>query len=627
MANTINERTTHDLWIESRQFQLTLDRTSNTTLKITVEMPNPLDFVDGAVILLSSKPIGPNNYPDDGTQYEASLAFDSVTASKIFDAQVVAFYSDFFQTPFPVTTLSANKASQSFSIDVTNTDPTTIYYASIHPCTSILQYYPIGIQSYPLESSAQLEKSVSAYTGNIPSLPIPPTNPTDGFVYFDTQLNLIMFYDATSQSWIQTRGDAIMSGEVNPGTMGQTYLQAGTSNLYTFDGRTWGIANATNFQVRDSSNNFVPFVSMQSGITVPAAPVTGDFFFDFTTRRLNYFNGMEWTVPSTTNTLFFGTAGYLPAFSVPFSFEYSQLITPYNGLLFYNTKSKALNVFMRGAWTKVNTEYAGSPTTDKIGIGNDGSYAERTRLIKILKAQLGWPGACVELSEEQFNVAIDNALDTYRQLCAGAYEKRHFIFPLLKDQQIYYLNSPIDKTDKVVSVTNISRLNILGSNSMNWDSNLYFQTFINQYFNGATIDLLSLHLTYNLSEEFNRVLAGDLMFTWNEARRELTILRRIAQNEKVVLEVILERTEQELLSDRWAKQFFQNWALAECKNYLGQIRGKFTSGTPGPNGSISLNGSELITESEADFTALKEALLNYEFGGLGEMGNVSVFLM
>jgi hypothetical protein len=236
---------------------------------------------------------------------------------------------------------------------------------------------------------------------------------------------------------------------------------------------------------------------------------------------------------------------------------------------------------------------------------------------------LGWPQVCVELTEEQFNIAIDNALDTYRQLAGGAYERRFIMYTLLPDQTTYYLNSPVDYTDRIVNVMRIHRLNILGATALTGENNIYFQTFLNQYYSSAHTDILSLHLMHSLSEEFHKIFAGEFTFTWKEARRELNVLRRISNAEKVVLECFLERTEQELLLDRWAKQWLQGWAMAECKEMLGLIRSKYTSGTPGPGGSITLNGDMLLSEARQDFTDLRQQMLDYEVGNLNEVGNVA----
>lgn len=137
--------------------------------------------------------------------------------------------------------------------------------------------------------------------------------------------------------------------------------------------------------------------------------------------------------------------------------------------------------------------------------------------------------------------------------------------------------------------------------------------------------MLSIHLMAMLGEEFKRMFAGDLPFVWNEARRELLITRRISRNEKVIIEAECERTEQELLLDRYCKQWLQGWAMAEAKETLGLIRSKYTSGTPGPAGTITLNGETLLAEARQDFTELKESLLNYEAQN-AEHGNLSFAL-
>ena len=627
----ITEITTHDLWVAARQFDLDIARPTPTTILLTIRRPlatspgHIATVIDGAVLTLGTKPLTPNGYPEDGTQYtNPSTVYPDPLADKIHDAQVVGFWSEILSRPWPAGTVSADGSTNEFTITITGADPNTIYYASIHPTTNVLQYYPIGIQSYPLEAS-RIEKDSSSFAGSIPSLPSAPTSPTPGMVYYDQQLNIVQYWDSTRSVWVPTRTDSILSGENNPGVLGHTYMLVGAS-LRVFDGRDWVTATPTNFQVRNNALAFVPLGQVSALVELPTAPVVGDVVYSYTTQRVQYWDGAMWQIPTPSNTLFDTGAGIVPAFTAHFSFEGSNLPTPYVGLLFYNTSQRQLNVFNGTSWEQANTAQQGTAITDKVGIGTDGSYDERLRLINILKAQLGYPAQCVELAEEQFNVAIDNALDTYRQLSMGAYEQRYFVFPLRKDQLVYHLNSPVDRTDAVVQVMKVWRLNLFGVTGSGPD-NTWGQAFAQQFYNyaGGGNDLLSVHLVHSWSEEFQRLFAGDIPFVWNEARRELTLKRAIRMDERVVLEVELERTEQELLLDRWCKQFLQNWALAECKEYLGLIRSKYTSGTPGAAGTITLNGETLLAEARQDFTELKEALLNYEYQN-AEHGNVS-FLM
>ena len=610
------ENTTHDLWLEARQFSIEMIRTSPSTMDLKVRYPTDLKIVDGAVIFFGDIQMEPVHYPADGTQFVSNTIFSAVN-----DIQAVGFYCGSLGIPFPAST--GVDGELEFVITITNVSATKLYYASVHASSNVLQYYPIGIQSYPLESAA-LERASGSYTGSIPSLPSAPTSPTPGMVYFDQQLNLVQYWDSVRSVWIPTRTDTILSGDVNPGVLGHTYLLGGLT-LKVFTGTAWSTAEEANLKFLVGASLIAsPRISILTEL--PTAPISGEFVYLVTTRRAQYWDGVMWQVPSPVTAFYDVGAGLVPAFTVPFTLEAIDLITPYVGLLFYNTVSHKLNVFNGSTWEQANTEQTGSPTTDKLGIGNDGTYDQRLRLINILKHQLGWPATCVELSEEQFNTAIDNALDTYRQLSIGAYEQRFIVWQLVPNQSVYFLNSPVDRTDAIVSVMKVHRLNMLGVTGAGPD-NTWGMAFSQQFANIAAGGghLLDVHLMHSWTEDFNKIFAGDIPFVWNEARRELFLKRIIRQSEKIVLEVELERSEQELMSDRWCKQFIQNWALAECKEYLGLIRSKFSSGTPGPAGTITLNGETLLAEARQDFTELKQSLLDYEYQN-AEHGLVSMLI-
>lgn len=634
----VSAKSVHDLWIDARQFTIELTRPSSTTIELTITRPLGLSVTDGAVVLLSDKPISAVNYPREGEQYSSQTDWAGTlnNSNSIGGAHVVGAYSAILGSPFPasetqeVSTTSTSTGYptvlETFKITVTNTNPNTIYYASVHAASNVLQYYPIGVHSYPLEGAAGFDRGGDTYTGNIPSYPTAPTAPTPGMVYHDQQLNIVQYFDGTSGAWIPTRADSIVSGPYNPGIPGQVYLYAGVQ-LKCFDGVKWVDLNSTNLSLRSSSDTFLPMGAFSANMYAPTTPNPGDVFYDYAIQRLNYWNGTQWIAPNSTNAFFNTGASTIPAFVNPITVEPEMLRAPYIGQLFYNTTAQDLNAWNGVSWNKVNTDQAGSPTTDKVAIGTDGSYDERVRLIKVLNNQLGWPTLCVELNEEHFNIAIDNALDNYRQLSDGAYRRGFVLYKLIPGQQLYYLNSAIDKTDHIVDIHKIHRLGPLGIYG-GGPQDVWAQAFAQRYYDLAAGggDILSTHLVAAYSEELQRLFAGDLNFQWTESTRELYITRSVRGYETVVIECMLERSEQELLMDRWCKQYIQNWALAELKMMLGLIRSKFSSGTPGPGGSITLNGEMLVSEARQDMVELKEELLNYEYGGHVGMGNVSFFI-
>lgn len=501
----ISSNTTAELWTEARNCTIVLTRPTPTTIQLDWSIPTNRKVIDGFVITLSDKLQNVSDAPSDSQRYVPSVDFllpvDTINNSNV----VHTLYGIFGDT-----------LTDTGSVTITNTDPNKIYYASIHACSNILQYYTNGVQSYPLDSNRSDKRSLS-FAGAIPFSEGPPTNPTLGQVYYNPLDNTVSMW--TGAAWLPTGSGTVLTGPV---------------------------ANR------------------------PVSPTQGQFYYNLDAQQLEIWDG--------TN------------------------------------------------WTQADTSQQGTPMFDKIGVGNDGSYDERLRLMNILKHQLGYPEVCVELNEDSFNIAIDNAVEEFRHRADNAYSKRHVIFELKKDQQLYYMNDPRLKTDAIVDIIKIHRVNTLGLSGLGGDASIYAQIFFNQFFQAGVIDILSIHLMQSLAEEYERIFAGNLMYDWDEASRQLSILRKMYRDEKVVLECVMERTEQELLVDRWAKQWLQAWAESELILMLGHRRSKYGN-LPGPNGGITLNGSELLALGTEMQVELLRQISDFEVGNGGfEFGNCSFLL-
>lgn len=189
--------TTLDLWTESNSIKLSIQKSSPTSLLLQWTLPATYKAYAGAIVVISDKILDNYNFPSDGIRYQPSSDL-SIPADTIGDAQVVAaFYSSF-----------GDNISQT-SIEVTNTDPSKIYYASIHPCTNILAYHKNGIKSYPIDGTFEVI-NVDNYTGNIPTLPSPPLNPSLGEVYYNPSTNAVQMW--TGSSWINASTAPTITG-------------------------------------------------------------------------------------------------------------------------------------------------------------------------------------------------------------------------------------------------------------------------------------------------------------------------------------------------------------------------------------------------------------------------------
>lgn len=496
--NDNNELSTAQLWNEGREVTLTLTRPTPTTILLTWTQPASPQVYKGQIVVLSTKPLETAQQPTDGMRYNASSDLLN-PANTIGGAQVVAANYWIFQDPLLTT-----------SVTITNADPNSVYYASIHVCTNTLQYYPFGSKSYALDG-ARAEHNVDGYSGSIPRSITPPLNPTIGTVYYNPNLNTVSMWN------------------------GATWIPAGVGTVAT-------------------------------GTTFPAIPVVGQFFYNTTNHTLYIWDSINWTI--------------------------------------------------------ANTDQVGTPTYDKTPIGTTGSLDERVRLVNVLKTQLGYPAVCVELDESNFETAIDIALSEFRRRSDSAYERKHILFTIQKDQAVYYLNDPVIGTDRIVDVYKAHRVSTIGLNVLGGDNGIYAQIFYNQFFYGAMIDILSIHLANSLAEEFERIFAGNLMFEWNEATRELKFLRKLYKEERVVLETYMEKTEQELLTDRWSKNWIRDWALAKCWEMLGMSRTKYGT-LPGAGGGLSLNGDTLLQKADTMYTELQRQINDFEVGNMVGTGNVA----
>ena len=346
--------------------------------------------------------------------------------------------------------------------------------------------------------------------------------------------------------------------------------------------------------------------------SAPDNPYVGQVYYNVTTGHVQVWIGASW-IDASSAPIPVGASDAIPT-------------APAQGDFFYNSTTRQLLVWNGTSWNRADVSQPDSPMVEKLGVGTDGSYDERARLIDVLKIQLGSPTVCVELGEEAFDVAIDNALDEFRRRADNAYNMRYVIFEIKPGQSHYYLNDPRTGSNRVVNIIKIHRVNTMGIGSISGDMTVYAQSFFQSMYTGGGFDILSIHLMASLSEEYQRIFAGDLAFLWDESTRQLQILRTVNTTEKVILECAMERTEQDLLVDRWAKQWLQHWAHSELIEQLGLIRSKFGN-LPGAGGGITLNGSELLAMAESMQTEALRQLSDFEAGNGGVNFGNSAFLL
>jgi hypothetical protein len=73
----------------------------------------------------------------------------------------------------------------------------------------------------------------------------------------------------------------------------------------------------------------------------------------------------------------------------------------------------------------------------------------------------------------------------------------------------------------------------------------------------------------------------------------------------------MRKPEDIILTDDYTNPWVRDYALAKCKQMLGEARSKFPGGLPGPDGSVTLNGDQLKQDAAAEMERLETELQNF----------------
>jgi hypothetical protein len=370
-----------------------------------------------------------------------------------------------------------------------------------------------------------------------------------------------------------------------------TALPAGT---YWFDTSTSALAQW----------NGTAWVSLVYS-TRPLTPTKDTYWFDTSTNTLMVWDGTTWVVATTRATASLNCAGNLTIVdNNPGSLSLVQ-ITDVNLFAALNTDATIQQPQPGTDGVSRESSYL------ELGIGTDGSPDERLKLMNELRYELGYPTVDVELTNEQLDYAITKALEEIRSKTSVAYKRGFFFLHINAETQRYLLTNKIQGMNKIVTVLGVYRLTSSFLASAH-GAGVYGQIVIQHLYNMGTFDLLSFHLMAEYTELMEMLFAGRITFTWNEQRRELWIHQRFPFHERMCLvEAAIERTEQDIISDRWCRPWIRKYAAAQARLMLAETRGKYAS-LPGAGGGVTLNASDLRQKATEDIQACMDEIDNYQ---------------
>lgn len=355
-------------------------------------------------------------------------------------------------------------------------------------------------------------------------------------------------------------------------------------------------------------------------VTRPQVPDVGSQYFDLTTQTM-----MEWkngqyvvaelpahfAIDELNNMIAISkTKGSKSYVKLGFDMTFKQDIKP--------------NFF--GFENVIGTDgISQQPSYKTEGVGTDGSVDERREIANYILSQLGYPKVQVELTKRHVDEAIDDALETLRMRTSAAYTRSYMAMDIYPDVQVYEFSNKTTGANRVVRVLKVLRTRYGRIGAYSYEDT-FGSAMIQQLYYAGSFDLLSYHLLSSYNELINQMFANDVTFNWNEYSRTLHIQQVLRNKERCLVEVELEKTEQELLVDRNLRSWLKKYTLGKSLLTLARIRGKFGS-LPGAGGGISLNGQDLQTEGNAMIEECIADIDNMVISGLDQYGSSSMVIM
>jgi hypothetical protein len=232
----------------------------------------------------------------------------------------------------------------------------------------------------------------------------------------------------------------------------------------------------------------------------------------------------------------------------------------------------------------------------------------------------------VELEQQHYEMAINQALVKYRQRAANSVEESYAFLDLLPETQEYILPKEIQTVRQVFR---------RGIGSVTGTTASQFEPFASGYLNtymlqaGRVGGLTNYELFVDYQKLTQKMFGGLMNFTFNPTTKRLTIVRKmpfgyqgttgndngINPYESVLLWIYNQKPDQMILNDTYSLPWIQEYAYSFAKRILGQAYSKFNT-IAGPQGGASLNGAAMVSEAQAEMERLEYEIVNYVDNGV-----------
>jgi hypothetical protein len=238
--------------------------------------------------------------------------------------------------------------------------------------------------------------------------------------------------------------------------------------------------------------------------------------------------------------------------------------------------------------------------------------AQRARMIREIEIRLGGMMIEVELTPDHYNLAIDYAIQRYRQRSATSMEESFVFLETKADVSSYTLPNEVQE---VVALYRSSIGHSVGSGAMLDPAALSFaqNMYMMQGFGGGLAGgggggtLATYDFAAQNQKVMGKMLGRELLYTWTPSSKRLLLHRKITGEETIMVHVYNQQPEEVLLGDVYARPWLSQYAIAQSKLMLGEARSLYGS-LAGPQGGITLNGDALKSEAQVEIEKLDQEL-------------------
>lgn len=236
---------------------------------------------------------------------------------------------------------------------------------------------------------------------------------------------------------------------------------------------------------------------------------------------------------------------------------------------------------------------------------------KREAISAYILRMLGCPTVGVELELTQIDQAITVALEEY--LATGAVERGYHKIDGIAGVNEYKIP---DELGTIINVVYPMPFQIMAGSAQDMFS---FAAY-NAPFGPGTGNMLhgaaNLGIFYEYLQNRNRLVGNDI--TWRVIDSTLYLYPYPKQVVPIIIEYSknafsLQDPDQTAIStsNQWGIYWIQRMALAQSKNMLGLIRGKYSTVAGGTGDQQTLNSGELLGQAKAEIDGLREELSSH----------------